>query len=65
MIIGLSIGSSVLGAVLILFGCAVGGIVVFGSGSGVQATALRVDTGVSTLQDQQYNALDIRLEICD
>jgi len=50
VIVGLSIGTSILGAVLILLGGTVGGIVVFGSGSGVKAAALRVDAGVSALQ---------------
>lgn len=49
MVVGLSIGTSVLRSVLILLGGAVGGIVVFRTGSGVQAAALGVDAGVSAL----------------
>lgn len=49
MIVGLSIGATVLRSVLIFLGRAVGWVIVFGSGARVKAAALRVDTSVATL----------------
>lgn len=49
MIVGLSIGATVLRTILIFLGRTVGRIVVFGSGARVKAAALRVDTSVATL----------------
>lgn len=55
VIVRSAVWGTVLGAVLVLLGGAVGRVVVFGSGSAVQRAALRVDARVATLLDRKRN----------
>lgn len=51
MIVRSAVRCTVLGAVLVLLGRTVGGIIVFRSGAAVQGAALRVDARVATLRE--------------